>query len=152
MEIETLKRSHVKRNIVIAVVVVAIISAIILTFTKAKYKNTESIPLVNGTINYKVPDFNTLAIYIEDSNNNYISTNEVPSDGYDFNQEKSYCTTNNKTDTSIQIEYLNGLISLSNINKRTKCYFYFNLQENATNLKDKIIANNGGKEKLRKQI
>ncbi len=152
MEFEVLKRSHLKRNMVIVLLVVAIISAIVLNFTRAKYKTEESIPLINGTINYKIPDFNTLAIYIEDSNNNYISTNEVPSDGYDFNQEKSYCTTNNKTDTSIQIEYLNGLISLSNINKRTKCYFYFNLQENATNLKDKIIANNGGKEKLETNI
>ena len=96
MEFEVLKRSHLKRNMVIVLLVVAIISAIVLNFTRAKYKTEESIPLINGTINYKIPDFNTLAIYIEDSNNNYISTNEVPSDGYDFNQEKSYCTTNNK--------------------------------------------------------
>ena len=47
MEIETLKRSYLKRNMVIVLLVIAIISAIILTFTKAKYKNTESIPLLN---------------------------------------------------------------------------------------------------------
>ena len=44
MEIETLKRSHLKRNIIIAVVVVAIISAIILTFTKAKYRSVATTP------------------------------------------------------------------------------------------------------------
>ena len=52
MEIETLKRSHLKRNILIAVVIVLIISAVILNFTRARYRVTESILLVNGTINY----------------------------------------------------------------------------------------------------
>ena len=54
LEIETLKRSHLKRNIIIGVVAVLIISAIILNFTRAKYRVTESIPLVNGTINFSM--------------------------------------------------------------------------------------------------
>ena len=58
MNFEVIKRSHVKRNILIGVLVVLILTAIILTFTKAKYKITESIPLVNGTINYELSDFN----------------------------------------------------------------------------------------------
>lgn len=49
MPFETLKKSHVKRNILIGVVIVLIISAVILNFTKAKYRVTQSIPLVNGT-------------------------------------------------------------------------------------------------------
>jgi len=44
MKFEVLKRSHLKRNILIGVVVVLVLSAIVLTFTKAKYKITESIP------------------------------------------------------------------------------------------------------------
>ena len=56
MNFEVIKRSHVKRNILIGVLVVLILTAIILTFTKAKYKITESIPLVNGTINYELSD------------------------------------------------------------------------------------------------
>ena len=52
MEFETLKRSHLKRNIIIGIAVVLIISAVVLTFTRAKYRVTQSIPLVNGTINY----------------------------------------------------------------------------------------------------
>ena len=40
MEFQTLKRSHLKRNIIIGVVVVAIITAVILTFTRAKYRVT----------------------------------------------------------------------------------------------------------------
>ena len=58
MNFEVIKRSHIKRNILISVVVVLMLTAIILTFTKAKYKITESIPLVNGTINYELSDFN----------------------------------------------------------------------------------------------
>ena len=65
MEIETLKRSHLKRNIIIGVLVVAIISAIILTFTRAKYRTTQSIPLVNGTINYSLPDLNIVWTYVK---------------------------------------------------------------------------------------
>ena len=37
MEIETLKVSHVRKNIIIGVVAVFIISAIVLNFTRAKY-------------------------------------------------------------------------------------------------------------------
>ena len=51
MELQKLKQNHVKRNILIGVVTVLIISAVILNFTKAKYRTTQSIPLVNGTIN-----------------------------------------------------------------------------------------------------
>ena len=66
MNFEVLKRSHVKRNILIAVAIVFILSAIILTFTKAKYKITESMPLVNGTINYELSDFNLIVAYIQE--------------------------------------------------------------------------------------
>ena len=78
MEFEILKRSHLKRNIIIGVVVVAIISAVVLNFTRARYRVTQSIPIVNGTINYTLPDLNITALYIDgvaanslDSNTNY---------------------------------------------------------------------------------
>ena len=65
MKFEILKRSYLKRNIMIGVVVIVIISACILTFTKAKYRTTESIPLVTGTINYELSDFNLIGVYIK---------------------------------------------------------------------------------------
>ena len=64
MEFEVLKRSHLKRNILIGVVAVLIISAIVLNFTRARYRVTQSIPLVNGTINYIPYDLNIVALYI----------------------------------------------------------------------------------------
>ena len=57
MKYEVLKRSHLKRNIIIALIVVGVISAIILNFTRAKYRTTESIPLIQGTINFSPSDF-----------------------------------------------------------------------------------------------
>ena len=78
MEFETLKQSHLKRNIMIGVVAVLIISAVVLNFTRAKYRVTQSIPLVNGTINYSLADLNIVALYIDgvaseelDSSKNY---------------------------------------------------------------------------------
>ena len=62
MEFEVLKRSHLKRNIIIGVIAVFIISACILNFTQAKYRVTESIPLINGTIHYTPYDLNLVAM------------------------------------------------------------------------------------------
>ena len=62
MEFQTLKKSRLKRNIIIGVVAVLIISAIVLNFTRAKYRTTQSIPLVNGTINYSASDLNIIAM------------------------------------------------------------------------------------------
>ena len=95
MDFEVLKRSHVKRNILIAVVIVFVLSAIILTFTKAKYRTTESMPLLNGTINYDLSDLNLIGAYIQNGEE-YIQTNEIPLSGYEFNEEKSYCTVNGR--------------------------------------------------------
>ena len=58
MKFKVLKQSHLKRNILIGVVVIFILAAVILTLTRAKYKVAETIPLVNGTINYELSDLN----------------------------------------------------------------------------------------------
>ena len=125
MEFEVLKRSHLKRNMVIVLLVVAIISAIVLNFTRAKYKNTESIPLVNGTINYTPYDLKMVAMYQEE-NGDYKSIDTVPTSGYTLNEEKSYCEVNDNKDNNITIEYQNGSINFLGMTKKgTKCYLYF---------------------------
>ena len=85
MKLETLKKSHVKRNILIGVVIVLIISAIILNFTKAKYRITQSIPLVNGTINYTPYDFKMVAMYQKEDSGEYVEIDTMPSSGYVIN-------------------------------------------------------------------
>ena len=140
MKIETLKKSHLKRNIIIGVVGVLIISAIILNFTRAKYKTTQSIPLVNGTINYSLADFNAVAIYVN-GDSGYTKADTIP-DGYVLNESESYCTINGEKDTNISLSYDTATKSLSvtpMTTKGTKCYLYFDEKE-ITNIQE-LIAN-----------
>ena len=139
MRFEVLKRSHLKRNIVIGLLVVGIISAIILNFTKAKYKNTESIPLVNGTINYIPYDLKMVAMYQEE-NGDYKEIEQMPEKGYSINEEKSYCMINNQKDKKVKL-YTNdnGEHTISGLKKGSKCYLYFDKEPT---LKDIILANN----------
>ena len=140
MKFEVLKRSHLKRNIIIGVIAVMLISAIILNFTRAKYKVTQSIPLVNGTINYSLADFNAVAIYIE-NDSGYEQTDAIPESGYAFNEEESYCTVNNERDDSISISYNVDTKALSvtpMTTKGTKCYLYF---DELVSAKETILAN-----------
>ena len=112
MKIETLKRSHLKRNILIRVGIALIISAVILNFTRAKYRTTQSIPLVNGTINYDLADLNTVAVYIEEGDD-YSKSDTIPSSGYTYKKKKSYCTVNGEEDNSITVSYDANTQSLS---------------------------------------
>ncbi len=141
MEFETLKQSHLKRNIMIGVVVVLIISAIILNFTRAKYRTTQSIPLVNGTINYSLADLNIVAITIDGE-----SVDTIPEGNYELTEE-SYCTVNGEEDESISISYDMNTQTL-NVSpfttKGTKCYLDF---KEKTSAGDIILGNvtiNGG--------
>ena len=122
MEIETLKRSHLKRNIIIAVVVVAIISAIILTFTKAKYRSVATTPLIHSTINYSAADLNIVAITVDGE-----EVDTIPTGNYELSEE-SYCEINGVRDDSVELSYnmnSNMLTVTPMTTKGTKCYLYF---------------------------
>ena len=123
MKYEVLNRSHVKRNIVIALIVVGVISAIVLNFTRAKYRTTESMPLLNGTINYTLADLNIVAMYLDGS-----EIDTLPDGNYELTEE-SYCTNEvNVKDESITLSYDSSTkgLSVSPMTKKgTKCYLYF---------------------------
>ncbi len=138
MKFEVLKRSHLKRNILIGLFVVALISAVILNFTKAKYRVTQSIPLVTGTINYKLADLNVIAMYQENVNGEYVPIDTVPTSGYTLNEEKSYCEVNDEKDGSIIMNYDGGIVNIGVKKKGTKCYLYF---DELVQAKDAILAN-----------
>ncbi len=126
----------------IGVIAVAIISAVILNFTRAKYRVTQSIPLVNGTINYSLADFNAVAIYIN-GDSGYTKTDTIP-DGYVLNESESYCTINGEEDTSISLSYDATIKSLSvtpMTTKGTKCYLYFD-EKGITNIEELIARKN----------
>ena len=130
MEFQTLKRSHLKRNIIIGVVCIAIISAVVLNFTRAKYRTTQSIPLVNGTINYELSDLNLIGVYIEDGND-YTRVDQIPDSGYTFNSEKSYCKIGDeKQDMTITYDMNTKTLNIAPMTtKGTKCYLYFDEQK-----------------------
>ncbi len=144
MKIETLKRSHLKRNIIIGVFAVAVISAAILNFTRAKYRVTQSIPLVTGTINYKLADLNVIAMYQVNESGGYDSIDTVPDSGYVLNEEESYCEIDREKDDSITMIYENGVVNIGVKEKGTKCYLYFDEGGLLSgNLAESIIANAG---------
>ena len=135
MEFEVLKRSHLKRNIIIGVVVVAIISAIILTFTRAKYRTSYSVPLINGTINYSAADLNIVAITVDGE-----EVDTIPTGNYELTEE-SYCEVNGVRDDSVDLSYdmESQMLTVTPMTtKGTKCYLYFNKKQNAG---EGILAN-----------
>ncbi len=142
MNFEVLKKSHLKRNIIIGVAVILIISAVILNFTRAKYRVTESIPLVNGTINYSLADLNAVAIYIN-TDNGYTKADTIP-DGYVLNESESYCTIDGERDDTISLSYNVDTKSLSvtpMTTRGTKCYLYFD-EKGITNIQELIASKN----------
>ncbi len=122
MKFEVLKQSHLKRNIIIGVVAVLIISAIILNFTRAKYRTTQSIPLVNGTINYSLADLNIVAITVDGE-----ASDTIPKGNYELT-ENSYCTVNGEENSNVSLNYDVDTQTLQVIpftTKGTKCYLDF---------------------------
>ena len=140
MEVQTLKRSHLKRNMVIMLLVAGIIGAVILNFTRAKYRTTQSVPLVNGTINYELSDLNLIGVYIEDGDD-YTKVDQIPDSGYTFNNGKSYCKIGDeKQDMTITYDMNTKTLNIAPMTtKGTKCYLYFDKEPT---LKDTILSNN----------
>ena len=138
MDFEVLKQSHLKRNIIIGVVAVLIISAIILNFTRAKYRVTQSIPLVNGTINYSLPDLNIIGLYIDGEEATELNSSKT----YTLDTTQSTCAyKDGSTIDNLDISYESetGKLTITPFTvKGTKCTLYFNEQVFA---KDTILAN-----------
>ena len=142
MEFETLKKNY-KKQMIIGALAVCIIGGV-LTFatSRAKYKLTQDINIVKGTINYKPYDFKVMAMYKSEDGTNYTEINDMPSSGYVINEDKTYCTTDNKTQVKGKIKTVNGVHGLYNITKSDKCYLYFDKYVPPITM-DSIIASFG---------
>ena len=129
MNFEVIKRSHIKRNILIGVIIVLILSAIILTFTRAKYRVTQSVPLVSGTINYSAADLNLVAMYLNQGGALPEGQTDIaPKFGYTLNEEQSTCEVNDNIIEDAKFTYENGMLGFYNLNRKgTKCTVYFDL-------------------------
>ena len=147
MEFQVLKRSHVNRNIVIGVIAVLIISAVVLNFTRARYRTAQSMPLINGTVNYSLADLNAVAVYIQDDTaaDGYAKSDTIPTSGYAFNEERSYCTIDGEEDASITLSYDMNTQTLNVApltTKGTKCYLYFDEASSATDIIEGLYPDN----------
>ena len=85
MEFQTLKKSYKKQIVIGALAVCVIGGALTFNLTRAKYKLTQDIPLVRGTVNYKMPDMRVVAVNTSEDGTNYNIVDEIPTEGYNFN-------------------------------------------------------------------
>ena len=142
MEFEVLKKSHLKRNILIGVLVVGVISAVVLNFTRAKYRVTQSIPLVNGTINYTPYDLNIVALYIDG-----IEAEELDSNtDYTLDTTQSTCTyKDGSAIPNLTLSYDSDTKTFTitpYTTKGTKCTLYFEESKNATDTIESLYQDN----------
>ena len=134
MKIERLDTDS-KRNKTIFIVgfILAIILVIVINYitSLARYRNTESIELASGNINYNKADLNIIAMYQEKDDSTkeekeYVSINKIPTIGYKLSED-SYCEVNGEPIEEVEIEYKNNVINVLNLTEKgTKCYIYFN--------------------------
>ena len=71
---------------------------------------------------------NNLAMYKSEDGTNYTEITEMPSEGYIINEERTYCTMDNKTQIKGKVKSIEGNTIVTNIKKNDKCYLYFDKQ------------------------
>ncbi len=134
MKYEKINKNYTKIIVLSLALIIVIGSVLILNITKAKYKTTISVPIVNGTVKYTSgnADLNVMAIYQQKDGETctddscYDSKDEIPQSGYGINAEKSYCMIPNvDTEQRNIVSYKRGILSLKLSKKGTKCYLYF---------------------------
>ena len=83
-------------------------------------------------------DYNLVVIMVEQSlgKGDYIEQSEIPTGDYQLNDSSSYCIVNGVIDNDIELPYNSedGLIMSDEYSKGTKCYLYFDIEENYTQL------------------
>ena len=125
MKFEVLKKNNLKRNIIIGVFVVLIISAVVLNFTRAKYRSTASVPIVDSEVNYVRPDLEIIALYIDGVQAEELDSNT----NYTLDTASSTCTYKDGSsipNLSLSYDSETKAFSISPYTTRgTKCTLYF---------------------------
>ena len=140
IEFETIK-SHKNRLYFLCgfVCVVVLLIIFVVTRSHAKYRVTQSIPLVNGTINYALPDLNIVGLYIDGEEATELDSNKK----YVLDTTQSTCTYKDGStisDLTISYDRETGGLSISPYTaKGTKCYLYF--EEYVEPIRDVLLAN-----------
>ena len=136
MNFEVLKRSHVRRNILVAVLIIVLLLSIVIIKNRT---NTLSNSSINKESITKELKDNLIGAYIQEGEE-YKQTDDIPSSGYEFNEEKSYCKIGEDIQEDITLFYDmdTQTITVSPITKEgLKCYLYFDEKASAG---DTILA------------
>ena len=118
---------QLKRNILIGTLAICTIGA--LTFKEETKLNKEIIS-----------NDRTIAMYKSEDGTNYTEITEIPNKGYTINEEKSYCTTDNKTQVKGKLKTIDGNHTITNLAKSDKCYLWFDKEKEPT-ASDSILGN-----------
>ncbi len=146
MKLEKLSKGKFIKTSIIVLITISIVGVIFINKSKAKYRVTQSIQVVSGEVNYKVPDLNVLALYKQKvvgntDDNNYESITDVPTGSYKVNTDKSYCTIvgNDTQLKDIPMEYKDNKVYIGIKRKGTKCYVYLDI-DNGTSGTDLLAS------------
>jgi len=132
-------------KILIGVSILVIIGTVIVgKITHAGFKSSISVPLANGHITYKHPDFSLVGLYVENDSGNYVEVSSVPTGSYEVNASKTYCTkpsdSDKVNDNNVTITYVNNSLTFGRVtSKNTKCYVYLDLIPVKTQLVSNIL-------------
>ena len=113
-----------KRKVLLGVLIVLVLCIGLFIKNKTNTLNNSSINKESIT---KELDNNLIGAYIQNGDD-YTSTNEIPSSGYEFNSEKSYCKIGDVIQDGATLSYdINTqTLTVSPITKEEmKCYLYF---------------------------
>ena len=140
-----MKDKSLTRNILLGISVIVLVLCIGLFIKNKTYTlNTNSINKESVT---KELDKNLIGAYIQNGDD-YTSTNEIPTSGYEFNEEKSYCKIGEDIQESTTLSYdINTqTLTVSPITKEgMKCYLYFDEKASGS---EYILAQEGGAEEI----
>ena len=128
-----------KKKRILAVFIVVVLVLCFGLFMKNK-TNTLNNSSINKESVTKELNNNLIRAYIQEGEE-YIQTDNIPSSGYEFNEEKSYCKIGDivQEDTTLSYDMNTQTITVSPITKEgLKCYLYFDEKASGS---EYILAN-----------
>ena len=114
-----------KRKALLGVLIIVVLVLCIGLFMKNKTNTLNSNSIKEGIT--KELDENLIGAYIQNGDD-YTPTSDIPTSGYEFNEEKSYCKIGDVIQENISLSYDmdTQTLTVSPITKEgMKCYLYF---------------------------
>ncbi len=130
-----LKENKKKPLIISGLLIMVLLIGITIYSTYAEYKVTDSYNIIEGEVDFFEKRDLTVAVKLVDSDGNVTYVEEIPTEGYTFDAERSYCI-NGST-----ISFNDGKVAVSDIVGKEKCTVYFK-QLTTPSLYEAILANN----------